>query len=928
MKSALKSGFALTVTLLAFLSLVPVLQSADAPPVREVVIVFKTHFDIGYTDMASNVVKRYRTTMIDDALKVVDQSRALPPEQQFAWTLPGWPLSQIMADWPGQTPERQRRVRAAFKEGRFVAHALPFTTHTELLDIEDLVRGLGYSSRLSREAGLSLPRDAKMTDVPCHSWIMPTLLKHAGVDFLHLGCNAASSSPKVPRLFLWEGPDGSRLLTMYTAESYGTGLVPPKDWPYQTWLALIHTGDNHGPPAPAEVKKLLADAEQKLPGVKVRIGRLSDFADGILAEKADIPVVRGDMPDTWIHGPMSDPAGAAIARNIRPAITMTETLHTLLNAWGVKQPDISATLAQAREQSLLYGEHTWGGAQYWVTKYGSGTKWGYGDAWRADHEAKRFQRLEDSWAEHTAYIEKARDLVEPLLQRQLKALAEAVNQPGERIVVVNPLPWTRYQGVAFLDAAGFRSGKPVKGMLVDVASRERGIEPLLDSDGKTMRCEAYLTPPMGYRTYSFEEGVPGRIVYTNYKTNINQMRASGTTAKLDPARGIVRSLKHESDGELVDENSPVGFGEVLYERFDSNQVAAYVKSYVKINADWAVNELGKPVMPPAALFPYRGTAPTKFTITYSGSSAAVEAAMTAAASRACPFGVTTRVVLYENMEFVDLEVTLHKKPADPWPEAAWLCLPFNINYPQFRVGRQGSIIDPAKDIVPGANQNLYAVDTGVAIFDPSGRGVGICPLDNALVSLGEPGGWKYTPGYVPTKPVVYINLFNNQWTTNFRMWNSGTWRSRVRIWIFKGFDPERSLIRPALEARYPLVAMHFDGLPGNLPVQNRGMLLTRNLVPANGNYITLPWAARRHNTLPTAFGPNPDGPGTLLRLWEYAGQSGPCYVTLPAGIAAKSVRPVNLRGQPLGPAIPIIQGQFRFESKAFAPASFIISSTN
>ena len=112
----------------------------------------------------------------------------------------------------------------------------------------------------------SLPRDAKMTDVPCHSWIMPTLLRNAGVDFLHLGCNAASSSPQVPRLFWWEGPDGSRLLTMYTAEGYGTGLVPPADWPYQTWLALIHTGDNHGPPTPEEVKSLLDEAAKKAPG--------------------------------------------------------------------------------------------------------------------------------------------------------------------------------------------------------------------------------------------------------------------------------------------------------------------------------------------------------------------------------------------------------------------------------------------------------------------------------------------------------------------------------------------------------------------------------------------------------------------------------------------------------------------------------------
>jgi hypothetical protein len=67
------------------------------PPVEQVIVVFKTHFDIGYTDMASNVVRRYRTTMIDDALKVVKQNRTLPPEQQFAWTLPGWRMHKILA---------------------------------------------------------------------------------------------------------------------------------------------------------------------------------------------------------------------------------------------------------------------------------------------------------------------------------------------------------------------------------------------------------------------------------------------------------------------------------------------------------------------------------------------------------------------------------------------------------------------------------------------------------------------------------------------------------------------------------------------------------------------------------------------------------------------------------------------------------------
>ncbi len=418
-------------------------QTQSASKLEQVILVFKTHFDIGYTDLASNVIERYRTTMIDQALEVCDRNRDLPPSQQFVWTVPGWPMAQIAADWPGQTPERKQRIEQALKDGRFVVHGLPFTTHTELLEPEDLVRGLGFASQVSRSVSIALPKDAKMTDVPCHSWIMPTLLRHAGIEFLHLGCNAASQSPQVPLLFWWEGPDSSRLLTMYVAEGYGTGLLPPENWPYRTWLALIHTGDNQGPPKPDEVAKLLSELQNKRPGVKVQIGRLSDFADAILAENAEIPVVRGDMPDTWIHGPMCDPRGAHLARTVRPEIGTTESLNTLLRLWGANVNDATPTIHAAYEKSLLYGEHTWGGALYWASSYTDAKALVYGNEWKKLRAEGHFQRMESSWAEHTAYIEAARDLIEPTLATQIETLASSVAAEGNRVVVFNPLPWPR-----------------------------------------------------------------------------------------------------------------------------------------------------------------------------------------------------------------------------------------------------------------------------------------------------------------------------------------------------------------------------------------------------------------------------------------------------------------------------------------------------
>ena len=71
----------------------------------------------------------------------------------------------------------------------------------------------------------------------------------------------------------------------------------------------------------------------------------------------------------------------------------------------------------------------------------------------------------------------------------------------------------------------------------------------------------------------------------------------------------------------------------------------------------------------------------------------------------------------------------------------------------------------------------------------------------------------------------------------------------------------------------------------------------------------------------TAFGPNPDGEGTVLRLWELAGSSGDCAVTLPEAMKVKSVQPVDLRGRPVGEPPPLRDGKITVPIKAFSPLS-------
>ncbi len=915
-------------------------QAEDAPPatLREVVIVFKTHFDIGYTDFASNVVSRYRTSMIDAALNVVDQNAKLPADQQFVWTIPGWPATRITMDWPGQTPDRHSKILKAFTDGRFVVHGLPFTTHTEVLEMEELVRALGYSASLCSQLGLPLPRDAKMTDVPSHTWLLPTVLKQAGIDFLHLGCNAASSSPQVPLLYWWQGPDGSRLLTMYSAAGYGTGLMPPKDWTYRAWLALIQTGDNHGPPTPDEVQKLLAEAAQKMPGVKVKIGRLSDFYDVMQADKTPIPIIRGDMPDTWIHGPMCDPAGMKVARQVRPLMMAAESLNTHLQLWGVNMPSSGPSLAAAWEKSLLYGEHTWGGALYWITKYSGDVQFDYGAKWRQEEAAGRFKKLEDSWAEHSSYIYDAQSIAMPLLETNLHVLARVVAAEGKRIVVYNPLPWKRDGIVTFTDPhPGYAAVETLENASDTPSPRRtrrspggRGaakpVEPMAMPvvwNGQTGSFIAKDVPPMGYLTY-----VPSTdavLVPSSLRIKDKVIENHFFRLTLDPASCSVQSVIDKATGrELVDTASGYNLGQYLYERFDARDVANYVRAYVKIDADWATNELGKPnlsllrkpghqTITPKNGYLLLATNAAEITGSIPSDDLACTATMVAQAGHGLPNKVTSKVILYRDLPYIDIELTVHDKPADPWPEAGWMVLPFRIDKPQFRVGRPGSIIDPAVDIIAGANRNFYAVNTSVALFNEKLYGAGFCSLDAPLVSLGQPGCWQYSHDYVPQKPAAYVNLFNNQWSTNFRLWNSGTWKYRVRVWAVGRYEPGRDLINPALDARYPLQAYRLDAPAGRVPVTQDGIAIDRK------------------GMLVTALTKNTTGHGFLLRLWELSGQSGTCEIKFPRKMQARSLQMVDLRGKPIGSPFPVKAAYLRADHcvvpiQAHAPITFMVET--
>lgn len=859
--------------------------NATTNQVREIIVVFKTHYDIGYTDLITNILTRYRTQFADRALAVIDQSRTLPREQQFAWTVPGWPLKQML--WAGQTAERRDQLTQAVKEGRLAVHAMPFSLETETLDLEDLVEGMTYSAELTKANGLPLPRAAKMTDVPEHTWVLPTLLKHAGVNFLHVGCNGGSKPMQVPPLFWWEGPDGSRLLTSYSPE-YGTDLLPPPDWPYHTWLAVIMTGDNHGPPTADEVNKLLAQAAKDLPGVNVKFGHLEDFYDAFMAEHNEqIPVVRGDMPDTWIHGfeamPIETKAGCA-ARPLEGAVAL---LDTELRAAGLATEPVGPSLARAYENSLLFSEHTFG-------YYGSqpGGFW-YGEEWKQKLAEGKYRDFLQSFADKRTYIHTTEEIVTNALAARMQLLAQNVKADGARIVVFNALPWARSGKVALTLPPGNWAGVRdlSDGKAVIAAVRE----------GTQLEFFATEVPAGGYKTFG---PVAEAAAAGPSPSQSGAIQNRFFRLQVDAGCGGAVSLVDVKSGrELVARKETNPLGSYLHERFAKTNVEAFIQSYCRSWALSPASDFGKPV-PAAQQLPYAALTLTNWTLATERTALAQTIVLRSADAAPFAKSVTLKYTLYDAQPYLDVEWAIADKTPNPIPEGGWLCLPFDIAEPRFTLSRLGSLIDPARDIVDGGNRHLLCLNSGMMVTGPDGFGVGLCPLDSPMVSLDEPGLWRFSLHYTPRHARVYVNLYNNQWDTNFPLWQDGSWNSRVRLWVVRGGDAEKNLITPAWEARLPLAAAWSDGPRGKLPVTRAGLKLSRPGV------------------LVTLFGPDPYSDKTILRVWEQAGQSGKLTATLPSDFSARRAVPVNLRGEPDGTAVAVRDGAFSFQLDAFAPASF------
>lgn len=355
---------------------------------KRIHLVFKTHLDIGFTDLAANVLSRYFERFIPKAMDLARDTREGGGDERFVWTTGSFLIYQYLEQ---ASAEGRRRMEQAIEAGDIVWHGLPFTTHTELIDDSLFRFGLGLSRKLDKRFEKTTIA-AKMTDVPGHTRSIVPLLAEAGIKFLHIGVNSASTPPDVPPLFVWKETGVAEVVVMYQ-KTYGDVMVLPGS---EEAVALKFTGDNRGPQSPEQISAIYKEMRDRFPCAVVAASTLNECARSVELIRDKLPVVTQELGDTWIHGAGTDPRKIARYR----ALCRARRSWIVSGALEEGSPTDTAFSLPL----LTIAEHTWGmDEKSHLNDY---------EHYRtADLLAVRnqpnFRKVESSWAEQRSYIDKA-----------------------------------------------------------------------------------------------------------------------------------------------------------------------------------------------------------------------------------------------------------------------------------------------------------------------------------------------------------------------------------------------------------------------------------------------------------------------------------------------------------------------------------------
>jgi len=301
--------------------------------------------------------------------------------------------------------------------------------------------------------------------------------------------------------------------------------------------------------------------------------------------------------------------------------------------------------------------------------------------------------------------------------------------------------------------------------------------------------------------------------------------------------------------ELVNQQSPYRFGQYLYVTGGDkapNTILQYSPAYPK---------------PDLQIHPAANGHLVSVTRTPYGMMARMESSDTNTPD------IATEIQLFDHQKKIEITEDLHKKNVDT-KEGVYFAFPLSMDAPQFQYEIQNGVVDPAKDMYPGAGHEWFSVQHWVSA-QQNGVSATIMPLDASLVTLGDinRGDWPEHFGQRPGNIFSYV--MNNYWDTNYRAGQGGHFQFRYVITSAPATDAAQ-LSQMGWEEMTPLEEDEITHQDKALDTPG----------PLNGNQASFLKVDDPALVL-DAWKPAEDGNGTILRFIDLGGAARAVTVETP-----------------------------------------------
>ncbi|MBT7302692.1 MAG: hypothetical protein HN849_24395 [Victivallales bacterium] len=748
------------------------------PSLQRVTLVHHTHMDIGYTDLASEVLDQH-LSHLDRALALCRNNAGRPEEERFYWTIESaWLVRDFLACRP--RPQRQELL-AALRAGWLELQAFLTQPLTELGSADDLIDCLGYAAQLGRSEGFAV-RCGMIDDIGGYAGRLPSIMAELGVPYLVAGVGAFQVHlpwANLPHLFYLEDKAGGRVLiwnlgidrtltpqdmaslaavygqaglflinpyakALAGRESRGVELdlddapavadarsqftafeerLVQEDYPYPE-LLLQYGGDNRGPDDGLVDLIRQLNAQPDLPAFS--LATPTSFFQHMERTHGDaIPVVQGALTDPWNLRANPAPSGLKTFRNAQRTLRAAEAWHTL----AAGEPPVLKTVGDCREQLQLYIDHTCGLSEWgWDKVFGKD----------GDCRAPEFDRYRRSWASKRQYADQALALAQRTARSTFHAAASAgANAPS--VVVANECPFPMSGPVELYTGRG---GPTLCGL-----QDEQGNDiPIQQTGNRRYVFVPPETPAFGMRWLHPQFGSappqpegPG-------------LRSDWLELGFDPDSGAIHSLRDRAPGrEWLDPTSP-GLGATIYETVGN---VGFGPRQAGMAQDWERQPL--PVHTERVHVAPLGPVFGELT---------VDERLDGPAG---PIRIRRTVRLYRHRPQVDVTLRVDK------PETAakeTLHIAFPLAGPgDFGFDQGAGWLDPARDLAPGAMQDLLYANSCIWAHADGGTAVLAVP-DAPIVSLGRirTGEWRDGQPFAADCNAIYAFIYHNLLNTDCPIW--------------------------------------------------------------------------------------------------------------------------------------------------------------